>query len=67
MLRGELYVAADPELVQARIRARRLASRFNGSDAGDASGSTSWHLVVGTQVMFRAEPVFSVGGEEIVR
>ena len=35
MLAGELYVASDPELVAARVRARRLWKRFNGSDPGD--------------------------------
>ena len=29
MLRGELYLASDPELVAARLRARRLWQRFN--------------------------------------
>lgn len=37
MLRGELYVAADPELQAARVRARRVWMRFNDSDPGDAS------------------------------
>src|SRR5262245_23728003 len=32
MLRGELYVASDPELVAARTRARRLWARYNSSD-----------------------------------
>jgi maltose O-acetyltransferase len=32
MLRGELYLASDPELVVARARARRLFARFNASD-----------------------------------
>jgi maltose O-acetyltransferase len=32
MLRGELYVAADPELTAARVRARQLWRRFNASD-----------------------------------
>jgi maltose O-acetyltransferase len=35
MLRGELYVASDPELVAMRVRARRLARRFNDADPGD--------------------------------
>ncbi|HEX8850546.1 MAG TPA: sugar O-acetyltransferase [Gemmatimonadaceae bacterium] len=37
MVRGELYLASDPELVEGRIRARRLLARFNASDAGDAA------------------------------
>jgi maltose O-acetyltransferase len=37
MLAGELYLASDPELVQARVRARRLFARFNSSDPGDAA------------------------------
>jgi maltose O-acetyltransferase len=32
MLRGELYLASDPELVAARIRARRLCQRLNAAD-----------------------------------
>lgn len=32
MLRGELYSAMDPELVAARVRARRLFARYNASD-----------------------------------
>ena len=38
MVRGELYLASDPELVAARVRARRLFARFNASDPGDAPG-----------------------------
>ena len=38
MIRGNLYLASDPELVAARIRARRLFARFNGSDPADAAG-----------------------------
>jgi maltose O-acetyltransferase len=36
MVRGELYLASDPELTAARVRARRLWARFNASDPGDA-------------------------------
>jgi maltose O-acetyltransferase len=36
MVRGELYLASDPELVEARVRARRIFARFNASDPGDA-------------------------------
>jgi maltose O-acetyltransferase len=32
MLRGELYLASDPELVAARVRARRLWQAYNGLD-----------------------------------
>ena len=35
MLAGELYVAADPELVAERIRARQLALRLNAADPAD--------------------------------
>jgi maltose O-acetyltransferase len=35
MLAGELYAASDPELVAARVRARRLGRQFNDSDPGD--------------------------------
>ena len=35
MLRGELYRAGDPELVAARVRARRLFAELNGSDPAD--------------------------------
>lgn len=38
MLRGELYLASDPELVAARARARRLWMRYNASDPGDVAG-----------------------------
>jgi maltose O-acetyltransferase len=41
MLAGELYLASDPELVQARVRARRLMARFNASDPGDAAARTA--------------------------
>ena len=36
MVRGDLYLASDPELVAARVRARRIFARFNASDPGDA-------------------------------
>jgi maltose O-acetyltransferase len=32
MLAGELYLAADPELARARVRARRLWQRYNALD-----------------------------------
>lgn len=38
MIRGELYLASDPELVAARVRARRLFARFNASDPEDVAG-----------------------------
>jgi maltose O-acetyltransferase len=31
MLRGDLYLATDPELVTARTRARRLSARYNAT------------------------------------
>ena len=36
MLAGELYLATDPELTSARVRARELWQRFNASDPRDA-------------------------------
>lgn len=39
MRRGELYLASDPELVAARIRARRLWQRFNATDPAAAAGA----------------------------
>ncbi len=38
MVRGDLYLANDLELVAARLRARRLWQRFNAADPGDAAG-----------------------------
>ena len=38
MLAGELYVADDPEIAAASLRARQLQDRFNRSAAGDAAG-----------------------------
>jgi maltose O-acetyltransferase len=38
MLAGELYVAADPELVAERIRARRLTLHLNALDPADDAG-----------------------------
>jgi maltose O-acetyltransferase len=38
MLRGELYLAGDSELVAARVRARRLWQRFNTADPADTAG-----------------------------
>jgi len=35
MLRGDLYVADDPELTAARIRARRLWQRVNAADPAE--------------------------------
>ena len=39
MLRGEPYLADDPELVAARLRARRLWRRFNATDPGDTDAA----------------------------
>lgn len=36
MLAGLLYDAGDPELVQLRLRARRLARQYNQTDEGEA-------------------------------
>jgi maltose O-acetyltransferase len=37
MLAGQLYVAADPELVAARERARRIVQRYNALDPASLS------------------------------
>jgi maltose O-acetyltransferase len=39
MRRGELYLASDPGLVAARIRARQLWHRFNAADPADISAA----------------------------
>ena len=39
MLRGEHYLASDPELAAARVRARHLCRRFNAADPADAIGA----------------------------
>jgi maltose O-acetyltransferase len=36
MLAGELYLASDPELVAARLRARELTERYNAAPAAEA-------------------------------
>jgi len=41
MLRGERYLASDPQLVAARSRARRLWSEFNRTDPADHPGRAS--------------------------
>jgi maltose O-acetyltransferase len=41
MLAGELYDAADPELVHDRVRARELTGRFNASRPDDEGGRRS--------------------------
>jgi maltose O-acetyltransferase len=38
MLRGELHLASDPELVSARVRARRLFALYNASNSADVIG-----------------------------
>jgi maltose O-acetyltransferase len=38
MIAGDLYRADDPELVAARLAARKLVRRFNQSDDDDLSG-----------------------------
>jgi maltose O-acetyltransferase len=38
MVAGELYRASDPELVEARGRARRLTERYNTTAPDDAAG-----------------------------
>lgn len=39
MLRGELYLAGDPELTAARTRARQLWQRFNAADPSDPAAA----------------------------
>lgn len=41
MLRGDLYLATDPELVAARVRARRLCARYNTMDPAYVDGKRS--------------------------
>lgn len=41
MLRGDLYVASDPELTAARLRARRLFKLYNETDPADAAERSS--------------------------
>ncbi len=38
MLDGDLYIADDPELAAADLRARRLEERYNATDAADGDG-----------------------------
>ncbi len=38
MVAGEPYLASDPELVDERARARRLAARYNATPQEDGSG-----------------------------
>lgn len=40
MLAGELYDASVPELVEERLRARRLCAAYNATDAGNSEGRT---------------------------
>ncbi|MFT3917097.1 MAG: sugar O-acetyltransferase [Anaeromyxobacteraceae bacterium] len=41
MLSGQLYLASDPELVAARVRARRLARQLADTDPEDVEGRLS--------------------------
>jgi maltose O-acetyltransferase len=52
MLAGELYVAADPELVAERIRARQLTLRLNTLDPADEAG----YRAVLAELMPHADP-----------
>jgi maltose O-acetyltransferase len=48
MVRGELYLAADPGLVAARVRARRLCAEFNHTDPeAGAERSRALHQLLG--------------------
>jgi maltose O-acetyltransferase len=60
MLRGDLYLASDPALVAARVRARRLWARFNGSDPGDDAlrASLLAELLGSTGARTSVEPPF---------
>lgn len=41
MLAGELYLAADPELVAERLRARRLIAKYNSSSCDDLAARSA--------------------------
>jgi maltose O-acetyltransferase len=41
MVAGELYRADDPELVESRLRARRLTARYNATAADDNAGRSA--------------------------
>ncbi len=56
MLAGELYLAADPELVAERIQARRLALRLNALDPADEAG----YRAVMTELMPHADPTVTI-------
>lgn len=60
MLRGELYLASDPELVAQRTRARRLWQTYNSLDPADAAtlGATLERLLGIVGVGARIEPPF---------
>ena len=48
MLRGDLYLASDPELTAARTRARLLLRRFNAADpAAHAAAAAILHELLG--------------------
>jgi len=57
MLAGELYVADDPELVEARLRAAALVKRYNDSDPADPAA----------QVRLLRELVGVLGEETVLR
>jgi len=61
MLRGELYLASDPELVALRHRARELCARFNGGDTAalrELLGSCGEALAV--EPTFRCDYGFNI-------
>jgi maltose O-acetyltransferase len=60
MLAGELYDARDPDLVQRRIRARRLTRQFNASreDEEELRGSLLAGLLGGLGTGVLVEPPF---------
>ncbi len=57
MLAGDLYLADDPELVAAALRARRLQDVYNGSDAEEE----------GERQLLLAELFASVGEDTVLR
>jgi maltose O-acetyltransferase len=52
MLAGELYIAADPELVAERANARRLTHRLNVTEYGD---ETAYRAIM-TELLPNADP-----------
>lgn len=69
MLAGELYDAADPELVALRRRARKLANAYNASDPDDPAARLTMLQTLFAKIGPRAEvepPFFCDYGGNIV-